>query len=67
MNNDTKLIPYGMTDYASIIGRNYYYVDKTRYIAEIERAACFFFIVRPRRFCNIAKPRECYSSSRLGL
>lgn len=50
MNNDAKLIPYGMTDYASIIGSNYYYVDKTRYIAEIERAARFFFIVRPRRF-----------------
>ena len=30
--------------------RNYYYVDKTRYIAEVERNASFFFLIRPRRF-----------------
>ncbi|MEG1659050.1 MAG: AAA family ATPase [Bacteroides sp.] len=45
-----KLIPYGMTDFASIIRNNYCYIDKTRYIAEIERTVRFFFIVRPRRF-----------------
>lgn len=45
-----KLIPYGMTNFESIIRDNYYYVDKTRYLAEMERTARFFFFVRPRRF-----------------
>lgn len=47
---EMKLIPYGVTDFASIIRDNYYYVDKTNYIAELERTARFFFFVRPRRF-----------------
>lgn len=47
---EMKLIPYGVTDFASIIRNNYYYVDKTNYIAELERTARFFFFVRPRRF-----------------
>lgn len=45
-----KKIPYGMTNFSAIIRDNYYYVDKTRYIADIEAVARFFFIVRPRRF-----------------
>lgn len=47
---EMKLIPYGVTDFASIIRDKYYYVDKTNYIAELERTARFFFFVRPRRF-----------------
>lgn len=39
-----------MTDFESIICDNYYYVDKTQYIANIEEAASFFFFVRPPRF-----------------
>ena len=45
-----KQIPYGLTDFERIITSNYYYVDKTRYIAEVERGASFFFLIRPRRF-----------------
>lgn len=47
---EMKLIPYGVTDFASIIRNNYYYIDKTDYIAALERTARFFFFVRPRRF-----------------
>lgn len=47
---NVKKIPYGMTNFTAIIRDNYYYVDKTRYIKEIENVARFFFIVRPRRF-----------------
>lgn len=47
---EMKLIPYGVTDFARIIRENYYYIDKTAYIAELERTASFFFFVRPRRF-----------------
>ena len=46
----TKQIPYGLTDFERIRTANYYYVDKTRYIAEVERNASFFFLIRPRRF-----------------
>ena len=45
-----KKIPYGMGNFADIILDNYYYVDKTRYIAEVEQSARFFFFIRPRRF-----------------
>ncbi|MDD2953570.1 MAG: AAA family ATPase [Parabacteroides sp.] len=45
-----KQIPYGLTDFERIRLSNYYYVDKTRYIAEVEKSASFFFLIRPRRF-----------------
>ena len=32
-----KKIPYGMTDFERIILENYYYVDKTQYIAKVEK------------------------------
>lgn len=50
MDAAIKKIPYGMTDFESIICDNYYYVDKTRYIALVENTSRFFFFVRPRRF-----------------
>lgn len=39
-----------MTDFERIILENYYYVDKTQYIAKVEKVTSFFFFVRPRRF-----------------
>lgn len=45
-----KLLPYGMTNFTEIITDNYYYVDKTMFIPQIERTSRFFFFVRPRRF-----------------
>lgn len=50
IHSDAKLLPYGMTDFNRIIAANYYYVDKTMYIPQIERISSFFFFVRPRRF-----------------
>ena len=32
----TKKIPYGISDYARIIKENFYYVDKTRFIEQVE-------------------------------
>lgn len=46
----TKGIPYGLSDYARLSTENYYYVDKTHFIPLIEKAASFFFLIRPRRF-----------------
>ena len=45
-----KRIPYGMQNWEDLRLYNYYYVDKTRFIPEIEAANRFFFFIRPRRF-----------------
>ena len=45
-----KRIPYGMQNWEDVRLCNYYYVDKTRFIPEIEAANRFFFFIRPRRF-----------------
>lgn len=45
-----KKIPYGITDFETIRKEDYYYVDKTRYIEEVERVGRYIFLLRPRRF-----------------
>jgi len=45
-----KKIPYGESDYGKIINENMYYVDKTRFIHEIEKLPNYIFLIRPRRF-----------------
>ncbi len=42
-------IPYGISDYEAIRTRNYYYVDKTRFLRLLEQYNYVVFI-RPRRF-----------------
>jgi len=49
-NNNIKKIPYGISDYEAIRQRNYYYVDKTMYLQEVENAGEYLFFIRPRRF-----------------
>ena len=46
----TKRIPYGISDFRLLSGEDYYYVDKTRFIGEIEKCPNFLFLIRPRRF-----------------
>lgn len=48
--NKIKKIPYGITDFAAIRAENYYYVDKTRFIKDIENSSKYLFLIRPRRF-----------------
>lgn len=48
--SDSKLLPYGMMNFAVIRRDYYYYVDKTSFIPLIERSDRFFFFIRPRRF-----------------
>ena len=50
VNNKIKKIPYGIADYHAIRFENYYYVDKTLYLKEIENAGKYLFFIRPRRF-----------------
>lgn len=47
---DRKRLPYGMMNFAVIRREDYYYVDKTHFIPQIEQADRFFFFIRPRRF-----------------
>ena len=45
-----KRIPYGKQNWEDVRLSNFYYVDKTRFIPEIEAANEYFFFIRPRRF-----------------
>ena len=45
-----KAIPYGVGSYDTIKEKNYYYIDKTHYLHEIENAGRYLFFIRPRRF-----------------
>ncbi len=45
-----KRIPYGVSDFRRFAREDYYYVDKTRFIGEIEKCPNFLFLIRPRRF-----------------
>ena len=45
-----KKIPYGLSDFKRIKTENYYYIDKTKYIQDVENESNFLFFLRPRRF-----------------
>ena len=47
---ELKSIPYGIADFKDFAESNLYYVDKTRFIRNIERKGKFLFFIRPRRF-----------------
>ena len=50
MTNETRRIPYGISDFKQLRRENLYYVDKTMYIERMEQAGHFLFLIRPRRF-----------------
>ncbi|KPA13663.1 ATPase AAA [Candidatus Magnetomorum sp. HK-1] len=47
---EVKKIPYGDADFGKIIRNNMYYVDKTKFIRELEKFSNYIFLIRPRRF-----------------
>jgi len=49
-SNKRLKIPYGVTDFATMRRKEYYYVDKTRFIRKLEDEGNFVFFLRPRRF-----------------
>lgn len=59
-----KKIPIGISEFREVIGENYYYVDKTKYIAEIlESGTKVTLFTRPRRFgktLNMTMLREFF-------
>ena len=46
----SKRVPYGVSNFVDIIERNQYYVDKTMYLPLLEKEADALFFIRPRRF-----------------
>lgn len=52
MNQEQKFkkLPYGISDFGTLRGQNRYYIDKTRFIHDIEDKGNFLFFIRPRRF-----------------
>ena len=46
-----KKLPYGISDYERLVKNNYYYVDKTKYIEQLENLAePYIMFLRPRKF-----------------
>jgi hypothetical protein len=58
--DDLKEIPYAVSDFEEFRESNYYFVDKTRYIRNIEKKGRYLFFIRPRRFLE---KKENYMSS----
>ena len=48
--NKIKQLPYGVSDFESVIRDNLYYVDKTMYIPMLEAQPNNLMFIRPRRF-----------------
>jgi len=46
----TAEIPYGVGSFEEIKEKNYYFVDKSGYLREIEKNKSYLFFIRPRRF-----------------
>jgi hypothetical protein len=50
MNQDLPVLPIGMASFENIREKQAVYVDKTKYITDLENAGQFIFCARPRRF-----------------
>ena len=62
-----KQIPYGVADFESVIERDLYYVDKTMYLAKLEKQPDTLIFIRPRRFGKslfISMMRAYYDKSK---
>ena len=50
MEQQVKLLPYGVADFVTVIEQNLYYVDKTMFIPELEK--------QPRNYMDAGCPPE---------
>ena len=48
--NKIKQLPYGVSDFEYLMRENFYYVDKTMYIPQLEAQPNNLMFIRPRRF-----------------
>ena len=49
MKQQVKQVPYGVSDFATVMSQNLYYVDKTMFLPELEKQPRNLFFIRPRR------------------
>ena len=49
-------LPIGIQTFEKIRKGDYVYVDKTKYLIELIDTGCIYFLARPRRLKNYAKP-----------
>ena len=61
MKQQVKQVPYGVSDFATVMSQNIYYVDKTMFLPELEKQPRNLFFVRPRRFGKSIFLRMLYS------
>ena len=47
MKQQVKQVPYGVSDFATVMSQNLYYVDKTMFLPELEKQPRNLFFVRP--------------------
>ena len=45
-----KQVPYGISDFVTVMEQHLYYADKTMYLPELENQPRYLFFIRPRRF-----------------
>ena len=50
MEENIKKIPYGVSNFVTVVEQNQYYVDKTMYLPLLEEQPVSLFFIRPRRF-----------------
>ena len=50
MEENIKEIPYGVSNFVTVVEQNQYYVDKTMYLPLLEKQPRSLFFIRPRRF-----------------
>ena len=50
MKQQVKQVPYGVSDFVTVMSQNLYYVDKTMFLPELEKQPRNLFFIRPRRF-----------------
>ena len=43
-------IPYGISNYETLVGEGYIYIDRTNYIELLEERYRYVFFMRPRKF-----------------
>jgi hypothetical protein len=50
MPQDLPVLPLGLADFEDLREKHAVYVDKTKYITDLEKEGKFIFCARPRRF-----------------
>ena len=50
MVQNVKEVPYGVSDFRTMVEQNIYYVDKTMYIPELEKQARYIIFISSQTF-----------------